>query len=381
MRAVDRRAQLPFVRLLILGLLGCLAPIPPVLLDCKSGSLTPPGLIPGCLATAGTLGASDRARADSLIAVATALRDSLSKVDAGGAHEITGALQHLGDFYGNGAFADSGRFDRMLDHLAVTLEHARGALVDYNGRMFPLRTPWLSWHDYPDIGIYFQPVNTMQEVEWLMPRPDASDDSVVAMSERLYQYALWREADGRRFPVWEYEFPWTSGGVAVKAPWISGLAEGLGLALFADAYRRTNDPVWRTRTYEILNAMYVPWQDGGVLLPDTSHGYWWEEYHPTVQVWNGSAWALLGVGYAAQVTGDPEISRLFSRGIDALKYYTPLYDTGTWTLYSRTQGYNTVAYHTLCIDIMDAFYARTGDPWFKTVADRWRSYVPPPGVQ
>jgi len=365
--------------------MGCLAPLPPAVLDCHSGSLTPPSLIPSCLSAAGDLSTVDQASAESLVAVAFSVRDSLSRRpatdSAGSAAEITEALQQLGDFYGGGAFVDSARFDRMLDHLAVALEHARSTLNDYGGRMFPVRTPWLSWHNYPGLGVYFQPVNTMQEVEWLMPRPDASDDSIVAMSERLYQYAIWREADGRRFPVWEYEFPWTSGGVSVTAPWISGLAEGLGLALFADAYRRTGSAVWRARTYEVLNAMYVPWQDGGVLLPDTSHGYWWEEYHPNVQVWNGSAWALLGVGYAAQVTGDPEIVRLFLRGIDALKYYTPFYDTGTWTLYSRTQGNNTVAYHMLCITIMDAFYARTGDPWFKVIADRWRTYVPPPGVQ
>jgi hypothetical protein len=316
--------------------------------------------------------------------VAIALRDSFRTDTAYPsfvhAAQIGVGLQHLSDFYGNALFTDSARFHRMLDHLAVSMELARGTLSDDGGLMFPIRTPWLSWHLYPGLGVYFQPVNTMQEVEWLIPRASTPDDSILEMSERLYHYALWRTADGRRFPVWEYEFPWSSGGVAVAPPWISGMAQGLGLALFAEAYRRTTNPIWRARTYEVLNAMYVPWGDGGVLLPDTSHGYWWEEYHPTVQVWNGSALALLDVGYAAQVIQDPEIDRLFARGIDALKYYTPLYDTGTWTRYSRMDGYNTVSYHHFCIEIMDAFYVRTGDPWFKTVADRWRTYVPPPGV-
>lgn len=380
-----RRSPALCLRLLPIVLLGCLDQSPPLSSDCHGGFLTPPELIPRCLETSDVLSPADRTTGDSLILLSIALRDSF-RAETGStnftrAAQIDVALQHLSDFYGNNLFADSARFHRMVDHLAVTLELARGTLIDYGGVMYPVRTPWLSWHLYPGLGVHFQPVNTMQEVEWLMPRGSTPDDSIIQMSEHLYRYLLWRTADGRRFPVWEYEFPWSSGGVSVPAPWISGMAQGLGLALFAEAYKRTNSPVWRSRTYEVLNSLYVPWQDGGVLLPDTSHGYWWEEYHPTVQVWNGSALALLGVGYAAQIMHDPEMDRLFSRGIDALKYYTPFYDTGSWTRYSRMDAYNSVSYHHFCIAILDALYAQTNDPWFKTTADRWRTYVPPPGVK
>jgi|GEM_PF-6712530 len=371
------------VMFVTLVLAACLDPaVPP---DCRNGSLTTPELIPTCLKNQAYISSTDAVVAINLIDSAIAVRDSLHT--GGGSYrtsqalEVTEALQHVGDFYGRQQFVDSARFHRLLDHLGVTLDHVRGQLTDHDGEIFPARTPWLSWHVYSGLGVQFQPVNTLLDVEWLLPSSSTPTDTILGVGAALYHYALWRTADGRRFPVWEYEFPWTSGGVSVTAPWVSGMAEGLALALFAEAYRRTGDPGWRARMYELLNAFYVSWQDGGVLLPDTTHGYWWEEFHPAVQVWNGSAWALLGVGYAAQVTADPEIARLFSRGIDALKYYTPFYDTGSWTRYSRSGGYNTVAYHHLCILIMDAFYSRTADPWFKTVADRWRTYVPPPGVK
>jgi hypothetical protein len=123
------------------------------------------------------------------------------------------------------------------------------------------------------------------------------------------------------------------------------------------------------------------WDDGGVLLPDTTHGYWWEEFHPAVMIWNGAAQAALAVGELWRVTGDPEVKRMFDRSIEALKYYTAEFDTGYWTLYSRTQWYNTVAYHESCIRIMDALHVVSDDPWFLSVADRWRTYVPPSGVQ
>jgi len=119
----------------------------------------------------------------------------------------------------------------------------------------------------------------------------------------------------------------------------------------------------------------------GVLLPDTTHGYWWEQFNPIVQVWNGSAQAVVGIGYFYRVTHDLEVKRLFDRGIEALKYYTPYYDTGRWTLYSRTHGYNSIAYHRGSVEILEALYSLSGDIWFKATADRWRGYAAPPGVQ
>jgi hypothetical protein len=353
---------------------------------CEQGIYAAPLAVPACLEATNIITPSDRQAAAQVLMTAATLDDSL-RADTGiqsfnKASELTRALQHVSDFYGRRLFDDSARFHRMIDHVAVTVEYVRGTTIRWvNGRAFPQRTPWLSWQFYPNVGFFFQPVNTMQFLEYLLPRASSPTDSIVQTAEHMYDYAMWRDAGGRPFPVWEYDFTWTSGGVTADAPWISGMAQGLALALFSEAYLRTGRPVWRARTYEVLNSFYVPWDRGGVLLPDTSRGYWWEEFHPTVQVWNGSAWALLGLGYMRSVMHDPEVDRLYQRGVDALKYYTPFYDTGSWTLYSRTQGYNSVAYHNLCIRIMDEFYLQNGDPWFKEVADRWRSYVPPPGVK
>ncbi|HET8649768.1 MAG TPA: D-glucuronyl C5-epimerase family protein, partial [Gemmatimonadales bacterium] len=159
-----------------------------------------------------------------------------------------------------------------------------------------------------------------------------------------------------------------------------GMAQGLVMSIFADCYRRTGNPIWKDRAYEVLNSFKVNWADGGVRLADTTHGYWWEEFHPIVKVWNGSAQALIDVGYLWKVTNDPEVKRMFDRGIESLKYYTPQYDTGTWTIYSLTQGRNSVFYNQFEIELLDTLYDLSGDPWFKSTADRWRTYTPPPGV-
>jgi D-glucuronyl C5-epimerase C-terminus len=116
------------------------------------------------------------------------------------------------------------------------------------------------------------------------------------------------------------------------------------------------------------------------MLDDTTQGYWWEEFHPIVKVWNGSAQALIDVGFLWSVTQDTTVKRMFEAGVASLKYYTPEYAIGSWTLYSRTQGLNSIAYHNYHVALMDVLYDQTDDPWFKETADRWRGYLPPAGI-
>lgn len=290
------------------------------------------------------------------------------------------ALGGIASFYGRSLFADTARFHRMLDQVAVTLELARGTRRTASGHSLPTTTPFLSWKLYPNIGVYFQPVETSQLVGSIFPRASAPTDSFLAVGEQLWRYSLWRTYETVRYPVWEYEFAWTSGGVPLKAPWISGMAQATSIMVFIECYARIGDLKWRDRAMTTFRSMLVPWDHGGVLLPDTSHGYWFEEFHPVVQVWNGAAQALIQVGYLHEITQDPEVQRAYERGLAAMKYYTPFYDTGSWTLYSRTQGLNTRAYHRFHVQLADALFAQSGDTFFQTVANRWRNYVPPPGV-
>jgi D-glucuronyl C5-epimerase C-terminus len=346
-----------------------------------------PVSIPECLMLQGTITLDDGQKAQSVLERAKNLADSLRRgnTEAGFARatEIDRALSHIGAFYSKKLFEDSSRFHRMLDHVAITNHYAVGDSIWWiNGLEYPFVTPYLAWQYYSDAGFYFQPAATINPVflDSLLPRRDIGLDSLVQVTGQLYNYAMWRNAANQRFPVWEYEFRFASGGVANDPPWVSSLSQGLALMMFAERFRRTGESVWRQRAFEVFQSYRVTWDNGGILLPDTANGYWWEEFSPSVRIWNGSAWSVLGVALLWRVTGDPDVKRAFDRGIQALKYYTPQYDTGSWTLYSRVQGYNTVAYHHICITVMDQLFAQSGDAWFKSVADRWRSYTPPPGV-
>jgi len=353
-------------------------------LACEPGRLTTPDSVPVCLHFQKTITQEDRDGSIALLKSAERVRDSLradsSAQSLTNALYMTRALGGIGTFYAGGLFSDSARFHRMMDQVAVTLEFVRGTLPTVGPRSSPTSTPFLSWHLYANIGIYFQPVETSQLIAGILPRTNVPIDSLLGVSQQLWRYGLWRTHETVQYPVWEYEFPWTSGGIGVQAPWISGMAQASSMMLFAQCYLRTGDYVWRDRAMTTFRSLMVPWDQGGVLLPDTSQGYWFEEFHPVVQVWNGAAEALLQVGYLSSVTHDPEVQRVYERGLHAMKYYTPFYDTGSWTLYSRTQGLNTRWYHNFHVQLADALFVQSGDSFFKTVADRWRSYVPPPGV-
>ncbi len=296
--------------------------------------------------------------------------------------ELIRAIQHLADFYNSGLFTDSARFNRMIDHVAVTVEYVRGTIHAVNTIYYPARTPRLVWFYYTGTGFYFQPVTTVQQLVYLIDAPGVATDTLLKTGEALWRYAVWHDGEGKHFPRWEYEFPWyASGAIWLTPPWESAMAQGTVMELFTELYRRTADPVWKQRAYEAFRSFQVSMDAGGARMPDTTHGYWWEEYHPRVMVFNGSVKALITLGDFEQTMGDTLAERLYRRGVEAVKFYTPRYDLGYWTYYSLTGYLATRGYHAYHVQLLDALYAQNGDPWFKEVADRWRAYVPPPGVQ
>src|SRR5258705_407369 len=326
--------------------------------------------VPACLWAQGKIDPATYRAADSLLASAVRLGDS--ELGDTGANvyykyvELVRAVGHVADFYNEGLFPDSVRFNRLVDHVAVTAEYARGTIRKYNNVYYPARTPQLGWTYYQSYGFYFQPVNTVQQLSYLLGAPTASLDTLSKLGQAVWAYAVWHRGGGRDFPIWEYEFPWyASGAVWLFPPWQSAMAQGTVMELYTELYRRTQEPIWRNRARAVFECFRVSMDDGGVLLPDTTHGYWWEEYHPRVMVWNGSVKALLTLGDYAQTFHDTTALRMYASGVGAVKFYTPRYDTGTWTYYSLTGYFNTRYYHGFQVQELNALLVQNGYPGFQ----------------
>ena len=364
---------------------GAPAAPPAVHVRCPAASYEAPLEVPRCVQLDGVITTAQLSQADSIVQRAASMRDSL-RSDTGSASfsksiDLSRSLARLSEFYSRGLFADSVRFDRLIDHVAVSVEFVRGQVRVVNSRYYPSRTPRLAWSYYAGSGIYFQPVNTVQAIMWIVPDSTSPIDTLRKTAESLYAYSVPLRVGSRTIPRWEYEFTFLAGGIPLSPPWQSAMAQGNAMMMFAELYRRTGERLWRDRAYEAFESYKVPFDRGGVWLSnDTLHGYWFEEYHPDVRVWNGSVQALISLGVFARITGDTLAQRMYARGIEAVKYYTPEYDTGYWTRYSRLQGLNNRFYHGFHVQLMDMLYQQSGDTALKTVADRWRAYTPPTGI-
>ncbi|HET8650643.1 MAG TPA: D-glucuronyl C5-epimerase family protein, partial [Gemmatimonadales bacterium] len=240
------------------------APSSTLTATCTQHDLTDPRSVPECLLGRRTISQDDHDSAIALLTRARAMADSFRALGGTGAEfdnaaRIDRALGLITSFQQRDLFTDSARFHRILDAVSVAMEVSSGSALVQGGVIRPATTPHLLWYSYPGLGAFFQPVTTAQTVANLVPKTTVTNDSMLAVGQALYDYAIWREADGLRFPVWEYEFTWTSGGITNDAPWTSGMAQGLVMSIFADCYQRTGNPIWKDRAYEVLNSFKVNW--------------------------------------------------------------------------------------------------------------------------
>lgn len=339
-----------------------------------------------CVHADGIITTAQLEAALAVVALGEAIIDSLEQ-PSGGADDqyyraswIRNALGRFAEYHAQGLLGDSGRVGRLADVVQVNADYARDLLPRDGERVFPPLTPHLTWVFYPSIGVYFQPVTTIENAIGI-PLPDAavSTDTMLAIGNATWSYATWRTGAHGAFPVWEYNFSFLS-DVQKRAPWVSSLAQGEALKLYVELFRRTGDATHAARAADVFRSFRTPWSEGGILVDDTTHGYWWDEYDPRMRTWNGSMAALVAVGLHAEVSGDPEVLHFATRGREAAKYWTPSFDTGEWTTYSLLAGYVTVAYQRWHVMLADALYQQTGDPFWAETRDRWASYTPPPGL-
>lgn len=119
----------------------------------------------------------------------------------------------------------------------------------------------------------------------------------------LEKYAVTRQN-----ATW-FEFRWdysTSWPYKLKAPWVSGLAQGLGLSLNTWLYQATKEARYLKAAQNIAKSYLVPIEKGGFVRMDANGSLNFEEYPvatPT-HVLNGAALATLALQDYVKVSGD-----------------------------------------------------------------------------
>lgn len=106
-----------------------------------------------------------------------------------------------------------------------------------------------------------------------------------------------------------FEFRWnytTSWPYKLNAPWVSGLAQGLGLSLNTWLYQATKEQHYLRAAKKIARSYLVSIEDGGFVRKETGGDLFFEEYPlPTpTRVLNGAAIATLALQDYASISGE-----------------------------------------------------------------------------
>lgn len=178
--------------------------------------------------------------------------------------------------------------------------------------------------------------------------------------------------------VWQYNYNW---GNKLKAPWISGMAQGQALSVLTRAYSLTKDPRYAETAEKAVRIMRIPVSERGVLSQYEDGTSCIEEY-PYSQgqpshVLNGFIYGLYGLYDYSIMSKDSSYREFWQECIDALSRNLWRYDMGYWSRYNlASDGINpaTCYYHDAHIAQLKALHGLTGIEVFQQYAIRWESY-------
>lgn len=201
--------------------------------------------------------------------------------------------------------------------------------------------------------------------------------------DKLISMATARKVESD-FIVWEYDFDIESYGL--KAPWVSGLAQGRIAAAFICAFDVTKDVKYREFASSAIRAFSIDMDKGGVATK-TPYGIYFEEIAKpgfrSTKVLNGHVSALQAVWLWAQVSRDPEFATLAKAGIDAVRADLAHYDAGflSWYDQDMTLKERHIAprmdYNNLHVTQLAWLYHVDKDPAFLDYALRFSGYEHP----
>jgi D-glucuronyl C5-epimerase-like protein len=222
---------------------------------------------------------------------------------------------------------------------------------------------------YPGRGLQLQPLANFGFANGLWQ--SSRDDRLRALIGELVPLRVSRGS----FSAWEYYFHFGGG----SPPWISGMAQATAMQAIARAGTRLGVPSLLRVASEGV-AAFERSTPGGVRVPASS-GAWYALYSfaPRLEVLNGMLQALIGLDAYRTLTGDPRGSALFDAGDALARARIGSYDTGAWSLYSRSSGRDgaeaDLNYHKLNRDFARRLCRITAADPYCSSADNFSAYL------
>jgi len=170
----------------------------------------------------------------------------------------------------------------------------------------------------------------------------------------------------------------------LKAPWYSGMAQGVGLSFYCRAYEITKDPQYLEIARKVFRsfknvknedsmvrmAYGKPW----VAYVDEKHYYWIEEYptKPPDHTLNGFIYAIFGLYEYYLLDKTDEAKNILQAAITTINHYLPLYRRkGRKSFYCLGHRERYGTYHKLHIRQLKQLFSITQDDYFLSMAEQF----------
>lgn len=205
-------------------------------------------------------------------------------------------------------------------------------------------------------------------------------ENIIIIADFLIDYKEEFEYEGIQYSMWPYNFDYPT--YELKAPWYSGMAQGLGIEVLVAAYKLSDDDKYLHEARLAANSLYVPIDANGVAIyiNNGNDGIWFEEYakkntEPPM-VLNGHNFALIGL--EKLLPYDSSYTELYHQGVKALEYKIPYFDEKVWSRYDLVKLMANPKYHRIHIDQLNYLGGKNDNEVLLSYADKftYQKYIP-----
>lgn len=237
-------------------------------------------------------------------------------------------------------------------------------------------------YKHNNLGLQYNPVNIAQ---YAMANYNAYIETHNKHDfKTFFKHCKWlieKFVDRGKWGVWYYNFDYKSPGCECLKPWVSSMAQGLGISALIRYHSLSDNQNALEIARKALAAYDIPISKGGVLRMDEKGLKWYEEYACLRMgtVLNGFIFALIGAKEWHDYTEDYDGLEKFNAGIDVLKQTIERFELKLplmkWTRYdNKFKIHSGRNYHNIHVIQLKILFDMTDDQFFKIYYQRWKDW-------
>jgi len=186
-----------------------------------------------------------------------------------------------------------------------------------------------------------------------------------------------QQEEGNPIGSWEFDFGFST--YDLKAGWVSGMAQGLGISLLLRAWILTQNETYLKKAELAFRPYHKFVSEGGIRTLFEKKYVFFEEYPSILPsfVLNGFISSILGIRDLYIFTENKKAEELWEECIETLHFMLPFYDLGYWSSYDLRRNRINIAsdfYHKYHIVQLQLLHLLTGEKIFDTYAEKFESY-------